>query len=52
MTNNVMIKGIYSKIQKENGSNIKHRTSGSHTTGREIDMVQCLGSKRDTHCSH
>ena len=40
MTNNLMTKGKYSKIEKENGSNIKHRTSGLHTRGREIDTVQ------------
>ena len=42
----------YSKIEKENGSNIKHSTCSSHTRGSKIDTVQCLGLKRDTHNSH
>ena len=46
-----MTKGKYSKIEKEYGSNIIHRTPGLPTRGREIDTVQCSGSKRDTHCS-
>ena len=46
MTNNLTTKGKYSKIEKENGSNIKHKTSGSHTRGSKTDTVQCLGSKR------
>ena len=52
MTNNSMTKGKYSKIEKANASNIKHRTSGSYARGREIDTVQCSSLKRDTHCSH
>ena len=53
MTNNIMTKGKYSKIEKENGSNTKHMTSGFHTRGSKIDTTQCLGGlKRDTHCSH
>ena len=39
MINNLMNRGKYSKIEKENGSNIKHGTSGSHTRGRERDTV-------------
>ena len=35
MTNSSMTKGEYSKIEKENGSNIKCSTSGSHTRGSE-----------------
>ena len=41
-----MTKGKYSKIEKENGSNIKHKTSGSHTRMNESDTAQCLGSKK------
>ena len=52
MTNNSMTKGEYSKIEEDNGSNIKYRTSGSHTRESKIDTTQSLGSKRDTHCSH
>ena len=51
MTNNSITKGEYSKIERENGSNIKCRTSGSHTRGSKIDTTQWLGSKSDTHCS-
>ena len=43
MTNNLMTKETYSKIEKENGSNIKCRTSGSHTQGSKIDTTECLG---------
>ena len=43
MTKNSMTKGEYSKTEKENGSNIKYRTSGSHTSGSKIDTIQCLG---------
>ena len=46
MTNNLMTKGKYSKIEKENDSNIKCRTCGSHTSGNKIYTVQCLGSKK------
>ena len=52
MTNNLMTKGKYSKIEKENGLNIKCRTSGSHKRGSKIEKTQCLGLKRDAHCSH
>ena len=52
MTDNSMTKGKYSKIEKENGLNIKHRTSVLHTKGREVDAIQFLSSKRDTYCSH
>ena len=52
MTNHSMTKGKYSKIEKENCSNIKHWASGLHTRGREIDTGQCLTSKRYTHHSH
>ena len=45
MTNNSMTKGRYSRIEKENGSNIKHKISGNHTRGRETDTLQCLNSK-------
>ena len=52
MANNSMTKGEYSKIEKENSSSIKFRTSGSRMRGSKIDRTECLGSKSDTHCSH
>ena len=48
MTNNSMTKGKYSKNEKENGSNIKHRTSGSHTRGREMDTVYNAQVQKET----